>query len=864
MTPTPAPRQRLYSTYLLISTLFSLSLSSYGQTASSPDSMTIAIAPEYDKVGKTHRFFFGENYRKLWATPVTLRVFRLNEEKGGLQIVERGGGMQTKSLQLKDSLGREWVLRSVQKDPEKALPPRLRPTVARDILQDLISTSHPYGAITVPPLADAIEVPHTNPEIVFMPDDPALGEHRKDFANTVLLFEEREPLDVEDSDNTEKVLENLEDDHDNRIAQKQVLRARLLDIIIGDWDRHEDQWRWIDEKGEEGSLYRPFPRDRDQVYYFAQGVFPAIASRKWIMPKFQGFKSYIRDVNGFNFNARYFDRTFLNGLSQADWEEEITFVQSRLTDDVITNAIRKLPGAIYDLSGKEIIEKLIARRNILKDEALTYFRFLSEEVDVPASDKKELFKAEYGTDGSLNLTVQKLKKDDSVGKVIYQRSFQPHLTDEVRLYGRGGEDVFIVTGEDPSKIRLRMIGGGDRDSFQIDHKTGKLYIYDRKDKDNVLPPRSYAHRRLGKDSIVNAYNQKNFRYNKLSPRAYIGYNIDDGLILGAGFVYEKHSFRKDPYAARHSLLVGQALATSAFFVTYSGDWKHIAGGKLGASFDVDARAPNNTSNFFGVGNETEFNDEGRRPIRFYRTRYNFINSTLRLNRMVGKYLNVNAGLAGQYYSNSSTKNEGRFINIYNAQKPEEDVFSKKVFAGLVGGLELDSRNNRWWPMGGIYWNTTWTGMRQMNGQEDKFGQIVTDFSFYFPLGKDSNFVVANRIGAGTTFGHAAFFQQLYLGGNLNLRGFRNYRFAGESMLFHNIELRMKLFDFTSYLFPGTFGINLFNDIGRVWVDEEKSNKWHNGYGAGIYIIPAELILIQGTVGISEEGVLPNFSIGFRF
>ena len=75
---------------------------------------------------------------------------------------------------------------------------------------------------------------------------------------------------------------------------------------------------------------------------------------------------------------------------------------------------------------------------------------------------------------------------------------------------------------------------------------------------------------------------------------------------------------------------------------------------------------------------------------------------------------------------------------------------------------------------------------------------------------------------------------------------------------------MKLFDFTSYLFPGTFGLTLFNDIGRVWVDGEQSNKWHDGYGAGIYIIPAELILIQGTVGISEEGVLPNISIGFRF
>ncbi|MDB4999449.1 MAG: hypothetical protein JWR76_526, partial [Mucilaginibacter sp.] len=34
------------------------------------DSITIAVAPEYDKVSKLHRTLFGENYRKLWAVPV--------------------------------------------------------------------------------------------------------------------------------------------------------------------------------------------------------------------------------------------------------------------------------------------------------------------------------------------------------------------------------------------------------------------------------------------------------------------------------------------------------------------------------------------------------------------------------------------------------------------------------------------------------------------------------------------------------------------------------------------------------------------------------------------------------------------------
>ncbi len=112
--------------------------------------------------------------------------------------------MQTKSLRLRDAAGKEWVLRSVQKYPERGMPANLRATVARDILQDQVATAHPYASVTVPPLAEALNIPHTNPQIVFMPDDPALGEYRADFANTVLLFEEREPDNL-DTDNTSKV-----------------------------------------------------------------------------------------------------------------------------------------------------------------------------------------------------------------------------------------------------------------------------------------------------------------------------------------------------------------------------------------------------------------------------------------------------------------------------------------------------------------------------------------------------------------------------------------------------------------------------------------------------------------------------------
>ncbi|MEI6949690.1 BamA/TamA family outer membrane protein [Paraflavisolibacter sp. H34] len=858
--------RRFIGTGVLFPLLFSSSASQAQAPAAAPataDSITVAIAPEYNRAGGTHRIFFGDNYRRLWATPVRLRVLRLAQEKGGLTITERGGGQQTKSLQLRDSAGREWVLRSVQKNPEKALPPNLRPTVAKDILQDLISTSHPYGALAVSPLAEALGLRHPHPEIIYLPDDPALGEYRKDFAGTALLLEEREPLDGADTDNTEKVLNRLKENPGTRIDQRLVLRARLLDMVIGDWDRHDDQWRWIEDSSATGKTYQPFPRDRDQVFYNADGLFPFIVSRKWLLPKFQGFRKKVRDINGFNFNARYFDRSFLNSLGQSDWEQEIALVQSRLTDEVLDRAVGRLPPPIRALSGPAILEKLKARRDHLATEGLRYFRFLSRTVDIAGSDEKEFFQVVPEASGAL--TVAAYTGPGQTGTPLYRRVFYPHLTHEVRLYGRGGADLFSVAGGGRSPITVRLIGGDGPDSFRTEpgfRHPKRLYLYDRSDQPNSYPSR--ARFRLSADSAVNAYDRKEFRYHQLVPRAYIGYNLDDGLLLGAGFAAERHSFRKEPFASRHRLLLGHSAATSAFFGAYRGLWKQLSGGKLDLSIDLDARAPNNTSNFFGLGNETVFVREGKQPILYYRTRYNLITTEMKLLRPVGRKGQVSAGLAGQYYSNRPGRNEGRFINVYHQQRPEEAVFSEKYYGGFVAGAEWDSRNSNWWPSRGVLGNLQLTGLRQLNGHRDPYGQARLEFAFYLSPARDTSIILANRIGGGTTLGQPAFFQYLYLGGNANLRGFRNYRFAGKSMLYHNLELRVKLLDFTSYLFPGSAGISLFNDLGRVWLPGESSATWHDGYGGGLYLIPARLVLVQAAAGFSKEGVLPYVSIGFRF
>ncbi|MFD0748819.1 BamA/TamA family outer membrane protein [Mucilaginibacter calamicampi] len=835
------------------------------QTFAQGDSVTIAIEPAYDKVGGAHRLFFGEGYRKLWATPVKMRVFHLAKEKGGLKILQRGGGYQTKSLRLEDATGQEWVIRTIQKYPERVLPATLRKTIAASIIQDQIAAEHPFSALIVPPLAKALSIPHASPEVVFVPDDPAFGEQRADFANQVFLFEEREPLDAKKTDNTAKTQDRLKEDNDNTIDQKTVLRARLLDMLLGDWDRHEDQWRWERTKGANGTVYEPVPRDRDQVFYNTSGVLPWLVSRHLLMSKFQSYEDHIRSINRWNFNARSFDRYFLNGLNQQDWEAEIANVQKALTNDLISRSVKLMPADIYKQGGAELASKMIARRDFLKKQALKYYRFLSSTVEIRLSDKNELFDITNQADGKVSVVINKIKKDGSKDQVIYQRVFDPKITDEIRLYGMDGEDIFKVHGNNNSPIKIRMIGGGGEDTYNVDNtlpgKSNRL-VYDRADKKNNIAD-SGLKLRLGTDSTVNSFDKFGFKYDFFQPLILGSFNKDYGLQVIGNFVWQKHGFRKEPYAYRQSLLVNYGFTYNSLLLSYNGIFKNAIG-KSDLVISALNKGPNYTSNFFGVGNNTVFENTGDRRLRYYQNVYNYSEADIRVKHTYDSKWNISGGLVAQYYNGDADDNTDRFLKAYDLEHPNEKVFATQANVGLVAGFGVDTRNVGAIPHKGVYWNTNLLTVKSLNSSSHTFGQIQTEFSFYVDPLKDSVLVLAVRTGGGTSFGNPSYYQQLKLGGNQNLRGYYIGRFTGKSMVYNNIELRLKVLDFASYLLPGTLGLVGFNDVGRVWSPGETSSQWHLGYGGGIYFLPAQLLLIQGVVGFSKEGAYPYIQAGFRF
>lgn len=445
------------------------------------DSVTWQASTKYADPSFFKKLFLGKNYRKEWETPVKLPVFHLKAM--GFKIKELGGGQQTKSLKLLDKSGKEWALRTIDKDVEKALPPFLQNTIAERITQDMVSAAHPYAPLTITVLSNAMGIIAPTPKIYFVPNDPDFDTLVSIFGNTLCLLEQREPTpDRSNTESTEKVLEEIVEENDHLIIQKAVLKARLLDMLIADWDRHSDQWSWgvVEQNGVD--YYYAIPRDRDQAYFYSEGLLVKIA-RKIALPHLVGFRKDLSKLRQLNNKSLQFDDVFLNELDKKEWETTIKTVQNSLSDEVISRAVKQLPPEVYPISGPEIEMKLLGRRNDLLRAGLKYYDFISRSITVTGTEEGEIFNIS-GNDKELTVKVFD-KKDGKEGRQIYQRTFNSDETFQITLSGLNGSDVFNIEETAATKIKLKLLGGKGKDIYNIKGNLSNT-IYDERSDENVI------------------------------------------------------------------------------------------------------------------------------------------------------------------------------------------------------------------------------------------------------------------------------------------------------------------------------------------------------------------------------------------
>ena len=338
-----------------------------------PGAKTHRVVPgERFRASPSKRWFYGDNYRDLWTTPIEVAVLDLDAVGGGLTPLRTGGFGQSVSLHFTGEDGRRYTVRSLDKDPTKRLEDDIKNSIVGEVLQDLISTLMPAAALVVDPLMEATGILHSKHTLVVIPDDPRLGEYREEFAGLIGTLQLHPSEGPDDSpgfagsrkvSGTETVWEDMEEGRCDRIDARAYLKARLMDLLINDKDRHPGQWRWARFPEGDCHVWLPIPEDRDQAFIHYGGVAMMLVRRT--LPRAIPFDDTYPNLLGLTMTGWDLDRQFLAGLDRPAWREVVEEFRAELPDPVIEDAVRRLPEPYYALVGESLETALKARRDAL-------------------------------------------------------------------------------------------------------------------------------------------------------------------------------------------------------------------------------------------------------------------------------------------------------------------------------------------------------------------------------------------------------------------------------------------------------------------------------------------------------------------
>lgn len=835
----------------------------------------IRIVPgEHYRAGALHRMLFGDHWRALWTSPMDVEILDLQSFAGGLKPYKKGGGFQTISLRFRGRDGKEYRFRTVDKDPARGMPEKLRNTIVSSVVQDQVSSANPSSVAVISPLLEAAGVLHASSRFFVMPyDRENLGEYYEEFAGLLGTIEEH-PDENDGPANAfagaDKVVksytmfEALQKDNRNRIDASAYLTARLIDLFIGDWDRHAGQWRWAAFRENGGIVWKPIPKDRDNAFSRQDGVFSWVITQ--IIPQIEGFGDDLDEVYFLSWAGRPLDRRIFPWLSRDQWMNTTMELQAILTDELIDEAVRRMPPAMYAEEGKRIAHDLKARRDLLVGASDELYRIYAEDVDIYTSDKPEYAEIERNSDGTVAVKIYRMQDGGPASRntvPFYSRVFDPKYTSEVRLYMQGGNDYADISGTLAKNIDVRVIGGKGEDKImdRVEVSSGSFggkagnYFYDD-GASTVFGLGRYTvvdTRRVEEPADERAkYDLKTRDYGSELDASIANLRVDYapeyGVFLGWGVVLEDYGFRRDPYNYNMKLGGGVAYGSGSelrYKLDYTGDFRSfIEGAKLLLEVGTTGL---DIINFYGFGNESSFDtslyDEDDFEIKQQVT---WIRPTLHF--PASSDFQFRVGLEAKFIDlevESGSKLEamdpygidedftGGFIAGFRYDKRKcgkEILLSPRKHLGRLARAGSSCSTTA---LSGTVLDVEGAYYPEFFGNSNAFGKVKAEGTTYLPLPSMPYSRLVLRAGGEKIWGDFPFYEAAYLGGSTSIRGYDKQRFAGDASLYANSELRLYLGSF-KFLVPIMFGPLAFVETGKVFYDGEDSDKWHTGYGGGLW------------------------------
>jgi hypothetical protein len=848
-----------------------LSVGAGGQNGSAPPPRTDSTLRASDQYGAggLHRLMLGSNYRDLWSAPMTVPFLDLTTFSGGVLPTKTGGGAQTRTLHFVTRTEQEWVFRPVYKALLMDLA-GFEGTVIEAAMIDGLSASHPLAPLIAPAFLDAAGIPHASPILVVMPDDERLGKFRKDFAGMLGMIEEYPnvpddapgfagALKIIDSEN---LLKRLNEDPTERVDDRALLRARLIDLLLNDNDRHPDQWKWARMTTDSASPWVPIPRDRDKVLVSYEGKLLKLV--RIVKPELVTFAGTYPNVPALFQNASELDRRLLGGLDKQVWDSVTTSLTRAITDSVINRAFLSMP-APYQASVSDLTTKLRSRRDRLPAAADKYYRKLFMVQDIHATDAAEKATIEHFSDGAVSIRLQ-----SGTAHPHLVRHFSPAVTKEIRLYLHDGADTAVVTGDGRMGILVRVIGGNgenvvidssstrDRGSLTRSYDIGRV-------EDVRYPTDSFkSHKVFNRRPLLPAYGQllpAQRDYGKsMRPTFGIKTGRDLGFVPQVGLVRTVYGFRTIPYQSRVAFQVGYSTSINGFGIELDTD--HRFEESAFHALTESAMSQLEVARFFGFGNESLESDDAFHDVS--QTQWMFHPA---LGYAFNPVSSVSLGPIVRY-----TRTDSIAGKLLSEEQPYG--FSRFGQAGLKLSVNYDSRlAAATGGVVGIAGRSPWQSAIITEVSASAYPAVWDAAGAYTRVGAVAiahialpiltNPLLALRGGVEKLWGDFPYFDAAFLGGSHSLRTAPRQRFAGDAAWHGSAELRLPLVSFP-FILPMNIGALGFAEAGRVFVDGQSPGGWHTGVAAGLWLgvlSPGTSITVMASNRVERRWL---FGFGFDY
>jgi outer membrane protein assembly factor BamA len=221
---------------------------------------------------------------------------------------------------------------------------------------------------------------------------------------------------------------------------------------------------------------------------------------------------------------------------------------------------------------------------------------------------------------------------------------------------------------------------------------------------------------------------------------------------------------------------------------------------------------------------------------------------------------LTARLNFESYEVEDTPNRYISDNIVNPS-----VFERQSFAGIGAAYDFKNYDNFLVPTLGLgfhfsgYWNTNISDFAQ------NVPMVQSQLNLVYKLIPSAQCVFETTLRTKSLFGTTyEFYQAASVGGDYDLRGFRENRFTGRTAFTQTSDIRYSIGQIKNPFAPVTYGAFVGFDYGRVWIPTETSDVWHTSTGIGIWFTSSNFIASKVSYFHSEDGGRIAFGMKFNF